>query len=298
MKNLISKQFHRLHLAYFNSINDRFPRLAYYTFTWPKDKFDFKIEKKLERGIHISSSEHQSIIHFSVHKCATVYVSNILKKLSAANGLVNVDFSEYFSRIDHQKYDLLSKDHFLKSSFLPTGYHYGAFRGYFHIPHIDQFKVVLMLRDPRDVLTSAYYSARYSHPNINLEIIRRKELINKNNLSIDEFVKQKAPIVKANYEKYIKFNLKKQNVLFTRYEAMIQDFDGWLNEIVEFTGFNDRECVQQVKKLHKRPPLNENINIHRRNVTPGDHKEKLGKDTINYINEQFGQVLNILNYEV
>lgn len=42
----------------------------------------------------------------------------------------------------------------------------------------------------------------------------------------------------------------------------------------------------------------ENVYAHKRQVSAGDHKRKLKAETINKLNKEFKEILNLLNYPV
>ena len=166
------------------------------------------------------------------------------------------------------------------------------------IPNLEEFKIFLMLRDPRDVLTSYYlYQAYSSYKNPakqELLMERNKEVQAK---SIDAWVLEKAPLFKGRYEEYIKNLYGKPNVLFLKYEDMIADFDPWIARLIEFSGLKLRdETIESVKKTADFKVAKEDKASHKRQVTPGDHKRKLKDETICELNFQFQKVLEEFNY--
>jgi hypothetical protein len=41
----------------------------------------------------------------------------------------------------------------------------------------------------------------------------------------------------------------------------------------------------------------ENAHAHKRQVVPGDHRRKLAPETIVQLNQQFGEILSLLQYD-
>jgi len=180
-----------------------------------------------------------------------------------------------------------------------SGYMYGPFYGMdqeeltLPISNLDDFKIFLMLRDPRDVLTSYYlYQAYSSYENPAKQeflMARNKEVQAK---SIDTWVLEKAPLFKARYEDYFEKLYGKPNVLFLKYEDMIADFEPWLAQLIDFSGLNlSKETIESIKKTANFNVDKEDRKSHKRQVTPGDHKRKLKDETINLLNAEFKEIL-------
>ena len=126
----------------------------------------YKTELALIKGRHENSNKHPSIIHFSFNKAATNYVRSILRRCSAKNGMVPVGMHGYAFHTNFPYFDNLSAEEMekYKHIFKSTGYLYSTFGGMIEgIPDLEKYKIVLITRDPRDILVSQYYSIAYSH---------------------------------------------------------------------------------------------------------------------------------------
>ena len=168
---------------------------------------------------------------------------------------------------------------------------------------INDYKVVLMLRDPRDVLVSFYYSVAYSHgiPVHNRKIAQRRRAARKRalNMTIDEFVLEEANVFLDRYQTYCKELLNKRNVLFVKYEDMIYDFKNWLGRIVEFLDIKvKQETLDTIINKADSGAKKEDITKHKRVVTPGDHKRKLKQTTIEKLNFKYKEIFEKLDYEI
>ena len=166
------------------------------------------------------------------------------------------------------------------------------------IPNLDDFNIFLMLRDPRDVLTSYYFYhafSSYEDPRQQEFLEARNQLTQ--NTGIDEWVLEKAPIFKSRYEEYIEKLYGRPNVRFTRYEDMIADFESWLAGFLEFSGIHLREeAIEAIKREANFNVKKEDPKSHKRQVTPGDHKRKLKEETIRSLNRQFKKILEVFHY--
>jgi len=271
----------------------------------------------LEDKINIITNK-QSLIFFTVHKCASAYVDRILKRLTK-DFLRPVDFEAFFwaHKPSALKYDLEKYLHWkadnpkeaIKQSaddvdglFEHKGYCYGAFRKLIGvIPNLEMYKIILMLRDPRDILVSLYYSLRYSHeiPSGNpyttkLMCEARQKVCE---MTIDDYVLDEAHVFMNRYLEYCGVLMGKSNVLFLKYEDMIQDFPVWLNSIVSFLGFDiKKDVLDAIISEADFQVKEEDVYSHKRQVTPGDHMRKLRPATIEQLNHDLKSVLDMLGY--
>jgi len=256
-------------------------------------------EMLLLQGKHKTNSLNPSIVSFTVHRCASQLMVKIFRIIERNTDMTRIHLEGYFwsgGQLDGRPQEIYKK----------FGYLYGPFYGMdkeeytLPIPNLDNFKVFLMLRDPRDVLTSYYFYhafSSYDDPKQQEFLMaRNKETQSK---VIDEWVLEKAPIFKARYEEYCDKLYGRPNVLFLKYEDMIADFDSWFSRFMEFSGFNlSDEVIEAIHKEANFNVKNEDQKAHKRQVTPGDHKRKLKEETIGVLNSQFQRVLGALNYEI
>ncbi len=139
-------------------LSRHFPRTYYQLVQRPRFKFRFRAEKRLADGVQLSSSSHPSIIFFTTQKCASRYVSSVISALAETAGMVHADYDAYVSMIKVPKLkNPFSPEGTLSSAFNSHGYYYGPIGTYRGIPNLENYKIVLQLRDPRDVLTSLFF---------------------------------------------------------------------------------------------------------------------------------------------
>ena len=175
---------------------------------------EFLLLNGLKRNIE---SDQKSILFFSVHKSASTFIKNTVIDLLRNKTLITVNFSGYLSRKKQEEY--YNNSRIMKKVLKTKGYFYGAFRSFYNFPGMDKFKVLLVLRDPRDVLTSYYFSTLFNHPLGRKEVFEERE--KHAETTIDEFVLEKAPEFKKKYEDYCKHLLGKKKVLLLKYDEMI-----------------------------------------------------------------------------
>jgi len=252
----------------------------------PGARFRFRNERMMMEGVDVAKSRHRSIIFFTAHKCASVYISRILKALSEDAKMTHIDFSLYFYFTDPSKRELFSNPAFLKNAFKKRGYYYGPYREFHNIPDMDEYAVLLVLRDPRDVLTSQYYSIAYSHPITNRKLLlRRREA---QQMTVDEYVLRARHRVRRVYETYCSELLGRPNVLFLKYEDMVADFEPWLRRAAEHVGLDGNELLlRRIIGEADFEVKGDDVYSHKRKVKQGDHRRQLKRETIEILNVEF-----------
>jgi len=298
LKANIINSLDRTHRRVNNKIKDRWPLVSLYFYTRPRAKWlYYRNERALMNGQRISSSKHQSVVFFSVHKAATMYIDQILKDLSVAQGSIPIDYSAWFSSSSRTMYKHYADPDFMNTVFHSLGYYYGAFREFRNIPHLERYKTLLVLRDPRDVLVSHYYSLAYSHAVINWYVYRARKKALK--MTIDEWVLQRAKVLVKDYEKYVDNVLDEPNVLYLTYEEMSTDLGLWLNKVVQHIGMvGQQEIIDKILLRSEHIKGSGDKKDHVRSAKAGDHKDKLQPETIAALNKIFGQVMPKLGYPI
>jgi len=182
--------------------------------------------------------------------------------------------------------------------FVKSGYIYTGFR---HFPafgiNIDGVPAAWLVRDPRDMLVSLYYSIRKSHV-----IPRGQEFFRRNReqaqkMGIDQFVITKAKIFVGQFEWY-KEALAGSDVKIYRYEDFIYKKEEWLTDVVAKLGLqHNSKLVRDVASRFDIIPNAENENEHVRQVHPGNYTTKLTDRTIRTLNESLSGFLKYFRYE-
>lgn len=267
----------------------------------------FKTEWELIRRTHQNDNAQPSIIHFSINKAATQYIKSILTRCAVETGMVPVRIHEYafdtdFPFLDHLSAKEMSKYHHI---FKRKGYLYSVFGGMIEgIPLLDQYKIVLVVRDPRDLLVSNYYSIAYSHVVPSEEGNKHKTFLEKRmyakESAIDEYVISESDKLYNIFMRYQDLLLNKYtNTYLTTYENMVADFGEWLNRLVNYCELDISKALFQslLEENERIKPKEENINKHMRKGHPGDYKEKLKLSTIQQLNTKFASIFEKFGYD-
>jgi len=263
-------------------------------------KHNFPDELLLLKGKHVTNNANQSIIYFTVHRCASQFILDILRQCASDTGMTYVNLASYLWR-GGKLYGENTHDVFKR-----LGYIYGPFYGLdreeftLSIPKFDDFKILLMLRDPRDVLTSYYFHHAYElYDNPAKEGFveeRSRETLSK---TIDEWVIEKSTVFGDRYRTYLFTFADKPNVFVSKYEDMIQDFNTWLDSLQKFMHINvSAKTLDTILEKTDFRTDKEDVKAHKRQVVPGDHMRKLKKETISHLNSEFKEILETLNYSI
>ncbi|MEX2186853.1 MAG: sulfotransferase domain-containing protein [Pirellulales bacterium] len=237
------------------------------------------------------ASDRPSTLHFTLHKCASVYLRARLHKLARWTGLAPLDMDGYF-------FDSARPQPF---EVRPRGYFYGPFRSLddaFDVPRewpdFSEHKLVVVVRDPRDVLTSLYYSTAFSHRTPRGDG-RSKFLSLRDearHVDINEYVRREADTFLPRYRAYFRLAGRYEAHL-TTYERLVTSPRAWLDELlgyldVRLSRWRRRRLISPSDFAVKA----ENPAAHVRQVQPGDHARKLKADTIAWLDVKFAEVLD------
>jgi len=243
-----------------------------------------------------------SVYAFSLPKAGSVLLDSILRALSERSGVTYVSLMGEFFKIGLAERDVPSS---ASRVFLDNGYCFGGFRAYpktFEIPSLASKKSILLIRDPRDMLVSHYFSMRSSHPDPGKALTTsRKSLPRREQalvMGVDEYALDFARYYARQFDRYIDV-LEKNGGNFTlfRYEDVIFNKRAWVADICEAFGWDLPErVINKVADKNDVVPRSENEAKHIRQVTPGDGMRKLQPETIDKLNGLFEKELSYFGY--
>ncbi|MBA3810890.1 MAG: hypothetical protein H0X27_04445 [Caulobacteraceae bacterium] len=186
-------------------------------------------------------------------------------------------------------------------TFEPEGQAYGGFRNLpWPLPDFAANRTVFLVRDPRDALTSLYYSVAYSHGapgstdgTAMLERFERRRA-KVRAMTIDAFVLGEAAALARLIEKTLGRLPAHRRY---RYEDVIFDKQAWALDMLGYLGLSVSERrVAKVVGRNDLVPAREDPQAHIRRVTPGDHRAKLQARTIAGLDDRLAGVLERLGY--
>jgi len=182
------------------------------------------------------------------------------------------------------------------------GYAYMGFRSFLPTMNFDlsTTKNILLIRDPRDMLVSLYFSVKYSHriPKMHGEehpLERARNAVQE--IEIDQFVLNRAPAVLNLFLAYIK-HLPCDSTRVYRYEDVIFRKSEWIEDMLCFLGlYLSRSKIKEIAEKHDIHPDMENPKKHVRQVTPGNYKYHLCQATIEKLDDTFRPVTRYFKFD-
>ncbi|MGK7955891.1 MAG: sulfotransferase domain-containing protein [Crocosphaera sp.] len=163
---------------------------------------------------------------FGHHKCGTQWVQGVLREVSREMGLV---YGHAYSA-EKFKHNFES---FLKEKELDIFSYTNA--KYEYVKDFNHFRGFHVIRDPRDIVVSAYYSHLYSHPVDNYDDLKKeREILQK--MSKDEGLIQEMEFNQRVFDDMENWNYTQDNVMEIKLEDLSQDSYGNFVDIFRFLG--------------------------------------------------------------
>lgn len=259
----------------------------------------------------------KSVLVFTVHKAASMFLHKLVTDIGKRLKLdaYSINNKKYYDQIKNTSWKS-----FIESKTGPSCF--GPIRAGEDVALpvfpdcIEKYRVILHIRDPRDVLTSAYYSHVYSHKITDRFKPSSEQRQQWEEEGVDNFVLNRIGRVKKEYEELCTKLLGRDNLVLVKYEDMVTNYEKWLKEFMSaFSEFEPRQKVGLSlilgKSTHEKinaalydnykddflpAKNNEDVRSHKRQITPGDYARKLEKATIETLNGEFAAILTSFGY--
>lgn len=252
--------------------------------------------------------QHYFMAYFGHHKAGTTWISKIINSVCLYREIKVAGFHspEVFN------YDL--KTTITHNNITFFSYTNADISYVHHIPNLKGFHVV---RDPRDIVVSAYFSHLYSHateywPEL-VEQRNRLRCLSKNEglLLTIKFLEH----LKVNnlalylFDSMYNWDYSLHNIMELKFEDIISNPYEKFAEIFRFLGIgDDLKALTALKEALKendffamsggRSPGQEDIKNHYRKGVSGDWRNHFQKEHINYFKAKYNDLLIKLGYEV
>ena len=250
------------------------------------------------------TSDRQSVMAFSLAKAGSTLLYDLLSMLAPAAGLT------YFSVEDAlfaQDVSVNRRPANVGNLFAQTGYCYGGFRQFpaYPIPVLHSTKSIFLVRDPRDMAVSLYFSMMKSHVlpdaqeggTARADMERARAAVAA--VAIDDWATHSAVIQYTRmFEGYLAQGfLWRPNVVTYRYEDVIFAKREWLADICDWFEWDvPTETRDAIADRFDIRPDAERPDQHVRQVTPGNFRSHLSEATIARLNDMFGEYLRLWDY--
>ena len=236
--------------------------------------------------LRLKPSPPESVYFYTFHKCASSLFSDYVLK--------NID------GLRHVDYDSLIYNGEMgpgRPTFEKMGHVYGPIRIYSCPSTLPVYKLlvepttkrefvrdkiaVFLVRDPRDILVSAYYSFGYSHELSPVEKIRRLQESLRSDIrkmSLDEYVLEFAGWESKKFEILGRLANACERGVVLKYEDMIHDFGHFIARLRQYLPME--EDVADTIYCTTRPKHTEDAASHRRSGQAGAFRDKLEDKTV------------------
>lgn len=242
---------------------------------------------------------------FALHKSGSVLLNSIVSDLAKLTGSTFFDLPGTLFASGLSTGDIAGPG--VPPVLQIPGLCYGGFREYPHSLELElpgNAKFIYLVRDPRDILVSLYFSIVYSHPLPQEGVVRGRLTKRKERaieLGIDSYVLDYAPEQIAEiigYNQKLLPLLAGQGALF-RYEDVIFRKKEWIAEICKVFGWPVRDAaIEEIALRHDVRRSEEVPSEHIRQVVPGDYRSKLRRETIERLTVMFSGVATELGYDL
>lgn len=244
--------------------------------------------------------QKESVFFITLHKCASsLFESEVLP---FANYHRMVDYNQKLYQGRAPKEFRFPKNGVVfgpirvqAESFLPD---YIRFFDFFTDEFLSERNCIFLVRDPRDILVSQYYSFGYSHSISSYsEVANAQETLRAEiqGLDIDQYVIHVANDLLRRFEVLVRMHDASNKAVLLRYEDLIDRPTDFLNAFGELCPLPQK--IRENAIALSRPQRKEDATQHRRSGNVRGYVNKLSSETILSLDQVFGSVLSRLGYQ-
>lgn len=241
----------------------------------------------------------KSLMALSMHKAGSSIADVIFTEIAGARGYQIDRISKKVLVSSLPENDVYWES---QSSMVLEGFYYGMARnpGVHTMPILDKLRLLLQVRDPRDCITSMYFSLRESHvlpsdPEKRRALEERRARLQER--PIDSYAISATPQYFERMTRLKKIQEAHPDALVLRYEDMVENTQYWLDSVLRL--FDQPLTDELQTTLERHLDFNvasEDSGRHKRQVKPGDHRRKLKAETIAQMNTKLAPVLQSFGY--
>ncbi len=245
------------------------------------------------------NSRGDSVAFITMHKAGSSIAGLIFRFYAYAAGYIQANIAEAAIQCGIPEAEFCIKNAGLM---LTPGYYFGPFRG-IYVSEMGGFlenRLIVQIRDPRDCICSNYYSMAKSHvvpkdEKLKKAFLEKREAMNA--MSIDQSAVGGAKGYFHRMSRIKNLIENHPNTLVMKYEDMVLQTEFWTKQAEEFFGVVERGDLDEKLKEHLNFSVEkEDPNVHKRQVTPGDHVRKMMPETVTAMNETLSPVLDWFGY--
>jgi hypothetical protein len=243
----------------------------------------------------------RSCFVFAFPKSGSTLVNSVVRSVMNEWGVPVIDIS---SQLFQQGIDIETIQCDLGHLFAANGYCYSGFR---EIPRcmlgsacIRSAPKALVVRDPRDMLVSRFYSTKFSHgftqrasPQFSRVVA---ELIKDGDMDIDEYCLYCSWMPNSQLLSHADV-VSDPQTLVLKYEEFIYDKRRLVRQLCDWSSVGlSSEQIDLIATSHDLIPAEEQPDQHIRQAHPGDYQRKLMPETIVALNAVLGRFFRQFGY--
>lgn len=280
-------------------IRERFPFLMEPAMKLAASTVLFKEERDYLKGRRSGFKAKTSpLILLSQQRAGTQITEYIIRQVFNCIGQEAVNLPKYSFWKGESVSKKLKKEQWIAENCNEPGYFYGALGPFSDIASLPDCKYLLMLRDPRDVVVSHYFSIRDAHL---LNSQRMVELSKEaKSLSIDEYVLADHPnkMISEYLEQAQKMMSSDKEILFMKYEDLMSEPKVFVQKLCAFLGVTlSDEVLEEIIGSHFEPVEEENRQFHhKRSGAWGQFKTKLSPESQSILWDKYGEAASLFGY--
>lgn len=265
-----------------------------------------RLQDKLETVLR-NLDKPRSVIFYTTHKCASTFAQRLFEVMARNANYELVDYAgaiwgagDRLSKIE-TPYEIFLERAYSELYSL-NGKIYAPQREYLDFPGRHKFRHIFFLRDPRDVLVSAYFSFAFTHAEPLRSSDRDDFLAQRSKMQqqgIDDYVLEQAEQwILPFYSNYQKLRDTADDYLYVKYSLFISDTAKFIQQIADYCDLkppaSDIEfLVREASPVQK----TEQKKSHKRSGKTGQYLEKLRPETIEKLNGILADVLRDWEFE-
>jgi uncharacterized protein YukE len=157
---------------------------------------------------------------------------------------------------------------------------------------------IFLIRDPRDIIVSSYYSFGYTHEFSTVKEIEEqqrqiRELIRRK--TIDAFALEMANATLNHFHTIDRLSQACNRGIVLKYEDMIDNWEKFSSGLTKYLDIGRKTLRHTYKQT--RPLENESETGFRRSGKPGGYRDKLLASTVDALNNIFAPVFTRFHYD-
>lgn len=237
----------------------------------------------------------------AVHKAGSVLFNGIVQGICTAAGRATFDLEpQVFGQgVPMRDCPLDAAALLEREGYVFTGFRAPWLLGY--VRRYRQAKKLLIVRDPRDIAVSFYFSMASSHrvPTegaARSDVLKLREMARTSDVSAFVLAARANPIFQ-NLNLFLHQIHRYPGFVVYRYEDVIFAKREWSEKIAAELEIDlPRDVLHQIADRHDIIPAEEAPDQHVRQVTPGNYKKHLDRDAIQLIEERCAAIFDRFHY--